>query len=200
MLRNRKQNITHKEEIMKKIILASLMAVLAAGAHGKSAPFQASLTPNVALQKRDTVIEGISIGVWNENPGTQWQLGFVNGATGNSAGLQWFLFLPTLLNYAEDYTGAQIGFINYASGDYTGLQWGLVNYANHLTGLQWGTVNVAQAVDGGFQWGVVNYAESARNLLQIGLVNIISDNEWFSHLPNELAQGFVLVNWTFGDN
>ena len=105
--------------------------------------------------------------------------------TGESSGVQGPIFY-TLYNYAEDFTG---------------LQWGLVNYVSEeLTGVQWGAVNVAKKVDGGFQWGVVNYTESAHNLFQLGLVNIISDNEWFSDFPSDLAQGFVFVNWTFGDS
>jgi len=168
---------------MKKAIIASIAVAAASGAF--AAGFQLSLIPDIAIQDRDTEIKGVSIGLWNENPGSQWQIGVVNGMTGESAGVQGPIFY-TLYNYAEDFTG---------------LQWGLVNYVSEeLTGVQWGAVNVAKKVDGGFQWGVVNYAESAHNLFQLGLVNIISDNEWFSDFPSDLAQGFVIVNWTFGDS
>ncbi len=186
---------------MKKLMIVLLGCAMVTGAFA-SAGFQASLTPDIAVQDRDTEINGVSIGVWNENPSPkfQWQLGFVNGATGDSVGVQWFIFLPTLYNYAENYTGAQIGWVNYASGELTGLQWGWIgNYAGDLTGAQLGAVNIAKAVDGGFQWGVVNYAETANNLFQLGLVNIIADNEWFTDFPSDLAKGMVLVNWTFGE-
>jgi hypothetical protein len=165
----------------------------------ESAGFQLSLIPDIAIQSRDTEINGVSLGVWNENPSPkfQWQFGFVNGATADSVGVQWFIFLPTIYNYAENYKGGQLAFVNYASGDFTGLQWGFVNYAASMTGVQLGAVNVAQQATG-FQWSVVNYAESAQNLFQLGLVNIIADNPWFSNFPGELAQGFIIANWSFG--
>lgn len=184
---------------MKKLMMAIVAAVATTGAYAETSAFQLSLTPDIALQDRSTEIKGVSLGVWNENPGSQWQLGFVNGATGDSAGVQWFVFLPTILNYAEDFTGAQLGLVNYTTGEFTGLQWGAVNYAHSLTGVQLGIANCATAVDGGFQWGLVNYADTAHNLFQLGLVNIINDNEWFSDFPNDLAKGFVIVNWSFGE-
>jgi hypothetical protein len=49
----------------------------------------------------------------------------------------------------------------------------------------------------GLQFGFVNYAETAKTGVQIGLVNLISDNRWFSGLPNELAPGMIFVNWRF---
>ncbi|WP_372808252.1 LA_2272 family surface repeat-containing protein [Pontiella sp.] len=186
---------------MKKLIMIAAGCAFAAGVYAETAAFQASLVPDIALQSRDTDIKGASIGVWNENPSSkfQWQLGFVNGSTGDSVGVQWFVFLPTFFNYAENYTGAQLGVVNYASGDFTGLQWGLANYSASLTGVQLGVVNVAKAVDSGFQWGLVNYAETTHNLFQLGLVNIMTDNNWFTDVPGDLAKGFVIVNWTFGD-
>jgi len=33
--------------------------------------------------------------------------------------------------------------------------------------------------------------------VQIGLVNLIPPNEWFTGLPNELAPGMIVVNWRF---
>lgn len=181
---------------MKKLMIVTLVLATASGV--MAAGFQLSLTPDIAIQDRDTEIKGVSIGVWNENPGSQWQIGVVNGATGDSVGLQGPI-IWTLFNYAENHTGMQWGLVNYTSGDFTGLQWGLVNYANAVTGVQWGGVNIAKSVDGGFQWGVINYAESAQNLFQLGLVNIIQDNAWFSDFPSDLAQGFIIVNWTFGE-
>jgi hypothetical protein len=184
---------------MKKWTVVAVVCALAGSVMAETAGFQLSLTPDIAIQSRDTEIKGVSIGVWNENPGSQWQAGFVNGATGDSAGLQWFIFLPTIYNYAENYKGAQLGFVNNVSGNFVGLQWGLVNYANALTGVQLGGVNIAKSVDGGFQWALVNYAETADNLFQLGLVNIIADNQWFSDFPGDLAQGMVFVNWSFGE-
>lgn len=168
---------------MKKLILVALGCAVASGAF--AAGFQASLTPNIAIHDRDTEITGASIGVWNENPSPEfnWQLGFVNGATGDSTGVQWFIFLPTIYNYAENYTGAQLGIVNYTSDDFVGAQLGMVNIAGKATGLQ---------------WGLVNYSASARNLFQLGLVNIIADNPWFKNFPGEFAQGMILVNWSFG--
>jgi hypothetical protein len=186
---------------MKKLMIAALVAATAVGSYAKDAGFQLSLTPDIALQDRDTNITGASLGVWNENPSTQfqWQLGFVNGSTGDSVGVKWFVFLPTIYNYAENYTGLSWGIVNYASGDFVGAQLGAVNMANSLTGVQWGIVNIATKVDGGFQWGLVNYAETTHNLFQLGLANIMVDNNWFTDFPNDLAKGFVFVNWSFGD-
>lgn len=186
---------------MKKLIIAVLVCAVAGGAMAESAGFQLSLTPDIAIKSRDTEINGVSIGVWNENPSPkfQWQFGFVNGATGDSVGVQWFIFLPTIYNYAENYTGAQMGWVNYTKGNFKGLQWGwLGNYAGSLTGAQLGLVNIAQGVPAGFQWGLVNYAATADNLFQLGLVNIIADNAWFKDFPADLAQGFIIVNWSFG--
>ncbi len=177
----------------KKLIIAVLSCAVVSGMAARGAGFQASLTPDIAIQDRDTEINGVSIGIWNENPGSQWQIGIVNGATGDSAGLQCIIY-----NYAESYTGAQVGIVNTSSEQFVGLQLGFINVANELTGAQLSAVNVAQSVDGGFQCGVVNYAETAHNLFQLGLVNIIADNAWFNDFPNDLAQGMVIVNWSFG--
>ncbi|MCK5675978.1 MAG: hypothetical protein KAH99_03075 [Verrucomicrobia bacterium] len=169
---------------MKKLMIIALGCAVASGVFA-AAGFQASLTPNIAIHDRDTEIQGVSIGLWNENPGPKFngQFGVVNGATGDSVGFQWMLFLPSIYNYAENYTGAQLGFVNYASGDFVGAQLGAVNIAGKITGLQ---------------WGVVNYAKTAHNGLQIGLVNIIADNAWFKDFPGDLAKGMVIVNWSFG--
>ncbi len=59
-------------------------------------------------------------------------------------------------------------------------------------------VNYAKNVTAGVQIGWVNYTETVGNWnFQVGLVNIIADNEWFSEFPNEFAQGMVIVNWSF---
>lgn len=160
-----------------------------------------SLTPEIAIQDRDEPINGVSIGVWNENPGPSfhWQFGFVNGATGDkNIGAQWFFFLATIYNYADNYTGLQNGWVNNTQGDFLGLQLAWIgNYAGNLTGAQLGAVNIMGGGTG-FQWGVVNYAATADNLFQLGLVNIIADNPWFSNFPGEFAPGFIIANWSFG--
>lgn len=181
---------------MKKLMVAVLGCAMASGAMAESAGFQLSLTPDIAIQDRNTEITGLSIGIWNENPSPKfnWQIGFANGTTGDSVGVQF----PAIYNYAESYTGLQLGIVNYSTEQFVGLQWGVVNVANELTGAQLGTVNVAQSVDSGFQMGVVNYAATADNLFQLGVINIIADNAWFSDFPDDLAQGMVIVNWSFG--
>ena len=181
---------------MKKLMIIALGCTVASGAFA-AAGFQASLTPDIAVQDRDTEINGVSIGVWNENPSPQfnWQLGFVNGATGDSKGVQWFIFLPTIYNYAENYTGAQLAIVNYASGDFAGVQWGAVNIAGTLKGFQWGAVNVCQVDLTGLQLGVVNYAKHSTSGVQIGLINLIPENQWFA--DGDLAKGMIFVNWGF---
>jgi hypothetical protein len=180
---------------MKKLIAVAMGCALASGAFA-SKGFQASLTPDIAVHDRETEINGVSIGVWNENPSPkfQWQLGFVNGATGDSVGVQWFIFLPTFYNYAENYKGAQLAFVNYTSGDFVGAQLGFVNIAGTMKGLQWGTVNYTKDLTG-LQLGLVNWAEKSTSGVQIGLANIIPQNEWFK--DGDLAKGMIIVNWGF---
>ncbi len=197
---------------MKKLMIVALVATLVSGAYAKSAGFQLSLVPDIAIQDRDMEINGVSLGVWNENPSPQfqWQFGFVNGSTGDSVGVKWFVFLPTFYNYAENYKGLSWGLVNYASGDFTGAQWGFVNITgNDFTGVQWGAVNYTGGAFKGFQWGAfnycqdltglqlgfVNYAQRSTSGIQIGFANIIPENQWFA--DGDLAQGMVFVNWGF---
>lgn len=182
---------------MKKEIIASIAVAAASGAF--AAGFQLSLVPEVAIQDRNEDINGVSIGLWNENPSPkfQWQLmGVVNGATGDSVGIQWsILFLPGIYNYAENYTGGQLGLVNYTSGDFVGVQWGGVNITmNKFKGFQWGTVNYCGDLTG-LQLGLVNWAKRSTSGVQIGLANIIPENEWFS--DGDLGKGFIFVNWGF---
>ena len=167
---------------MKKLLIAAFSCTLAAGAFAKTAGFQASLTPDIAVEDRDTRINGISLNIWGENPQSGFALGILNSATDDSYGLS-----LGIVNYAENYTGAQLGFFNYTRGKFIGLQAGwnflAVNYAGQLTGVQ---------------LGLVNYAETVHNGLQIGLVNIMPENEWFEDFPSDLAKGMVIVNWSFG--
>ena len=179
---------------MKKLMVAVIAGAIAAGAMG--AGFQLSLTPDIAIQSRDTEINGVSIGVWNENPSPkfQWQFGFVNGTTGDAQGVQWFIFLPTIYNYAENFTGLQWGWVNYTKGDFVGVQFGVVSVANNFKGFAWSGVNVCQDLTG-LQLGLVNYAKHSTSGVQIGFVNIIPENQWFS--DGDLAQGMIIVNWGF---
>jgi hypothetical protein len=182
---------------MKKAMVCLLIAITATGTvAADSAGFQLSLVPDVAIQDRDTEINGVSIGVWNENPSPNfnWQFGFVNGATGDSVGVQWFIFLPTFFNYAENYTGVQLSWVNYTSGSFVGFQGGAINIAGPFKGFQWGAVNVCQDLSG-LQLGIVNFAQRSTSGVQIGLANIIPGNKWFS--DGDLAQGMIFVNWGF---
>ena len=181
---------------MKKFIIAVAVCALVSGSFA-SKGFQASLVPDVAVHDRDTDINGVSIGVWNENPSEkfQWQLGFVNGSTGDSVGVKWFIFLPTLYNYMENYTGVSFGFVNYASGEFTGWQNGFVNIASEkMVGFQSGFVNYTGDLSG-LQLGFVNWAEHSTSGVQIGFANIIPQNKWFA--DGDLAQGMIFVNWGF---
>ncbi len=194
---------------MKKLMIVALVATAAFGAYAeKTAGFQLSLTPDIAIQDRDTRINGVSIGVWNENPQSAWSIGMVNGSTGDSKGFSWLPYL-TFLNYAENYKGVHWGWVNYTSGDFAGWQdglvnWtagsfvgfqsGLLNYAGEFKGFQWGIVNICQDLTG-LQLSLVNYAKHSTSGVQLGLVNIIPENEWFS--DGDLAQGMILLNWGF---
>lgn len=184
---------------MKKF-LAVLVGVIGAGSVMASEPVQLSLTPGFALYGRSEQIDGLALSIWGENPQSALAFGLVNGSTGESAGLS-----IGFLNYADDYTGVQWGLVNYAKGDVTGWQGGfclglvgsVVNYTGGtLTGFQCGVVNYANKLSG-LQVGIVNYAKTVKSGVQIGIVNIMPENEWFSKLPDELAPGMILVNWHF---
>ena len=178
---------------MKKILVFMGVALVATGVMAGSKPIQLSLTPDIAIFDRTEMIEGVTIGIWSENPQTALALGIVNGSTGQSAGLSWAF----ILNYADSYKGVQWALINYTEMDFPGWQGGLVNYTKgSMKGLQTGMVNYAGKLTG-LQLGLVNYAATAESGVQIGLVNIIPENRWFTGLPNELAPGMVFVNWRF---
>jgi hypothetical protein len=162
---------------MKRIIIAFALGIVAWGTQAQESKFfQASLTPDIALQDRDTEIRGISLNIWGENPQHGFTLGFVNGSTGKSGG-----FTMGLYNYSEDYNGVQFGMVNYSKGVYVGWQDGWVNISKEFHGLQ---------------TGIVNYTESLHGV-QLGLVNIVKENPWFTEFPSKLAKGFVFVNWSF---
>jgi len=184
---------------MKKL-LAVLVGVMGMSSVMASEPIQLSLTPDVSLFGRSERIEGLALSIWGENPQSALAIGFVNGSTGQSVGLS-----VGLLNYADSYTGLQWGLVNYTGQDFTGWQGGfclglvgsVVNYTGGtLTGFQCGVVNYAGDLNG-LQLGIVNYAEKAKAGVQVGIVNIMPRNEWFSKLPDELAPGMIIVNWCF---
>jgi hypothetical protein len=178
---------------MKRLPVMLVAVMVASGAMAESKLLQLSLTPDIAIFNRSETIEGLTLSIWGENPQSALALGIVNGSTGQSAGLS----LGLLLNYAENYKGVQWAPINYTKGDFLGWQSGFVNYTGGLMkGLQTGTVNYAGRLTG-LQLGVVNYAATAEAGVQIGLVNIIPQNQWFTALPDELAPGMVFVNWGF---
>ena len=178
---------------MKRLAATLGAALAAACAMAGNTPIQLSLTPDVALFDRHTTVEGLCLSIWGENPQTALALGIVNGSTGDSAGLSWAF----ILNYADSYKGLQWAPVNYTKEEFLGWQAGLVNYTEGtMKGLQTGVVNYAGRLTG-LQLGWVNYAATAKTGVQIGLVNLMPDNRWFTGLPDELAPGMVIVNWRF---
>ena len=154
--------------------------------------FQASLTPDMAVESKTTLIEGLSLNIWGENPQHGLTLGFVNGSTGESSGFTW-----GLINYSERYNGVSWGLVNMNLDGYNGWQSGWVNLCKKdFVGLQsaW-ILNYAENMTG-LQVGLVNYSEHL-NGVQIGLANIAENNEWFDAFPNQLAKGFPILNWSF---
>jgi len=176
------------------------LALVTTGVVAGGKPFQASLTPDIAIYDRNVPISGLTLSIWGENPQTGLAVGLVNGSTGQSAGLS-----VGFVNYAESYKGLQWGLVNYTKQDFSGWQGGpffglLVSAVNYtggtMTGFQCGVVNYAGKMTG-LQLGLVNYAASVDSGVQIGLVNLIPENRWFSGLPDELAPCMVFVNWRF---
>lgn len=178
---------------MKKLAVFMMTTMFASGVMAGNKAFQLSLIPDVAIFSPNQRINGLTIGIWSENPQSALALGIVNGSTGQSSGLS----LALLLNYSDNYRGVQWAPINYTKGDFLGWQSGIVNYTDGtMKGLQTGGVNYAGSLTG-LQLGLINFAETAQSGVQIGLINIIPSNRWFSGLPNELAPGMVFVNWRF---
>jgi len=184
---------------MKKLILITTLVISAAGLQAADAPFfQAALTPDIALYSKTTEISGISLDIWGENPQHSFNLGFVNGSTGDSGGFS----LAFFVNYADAYTGVEWSMVNVSRTSFVGWQGGfifwpsLVNVSKGtFTGFQEGVVNCAQEFHG-FQLALVNYTENLHGV-QIGLINIALNNPWFHEFPDKLATGFPFVNWSF---
>jgi hypothetical protein len=175
-------------------VLFLLTGFASQAAAGEGKAFQASLTPDIGLHARDVRIEGLSIGVWSENPQNAFTLGFVSGSTGESSGFSWSF----LMNYAESYSGVHWAPVNHAKANFVGWQSGLVNFTEQrFKGLQSAFVNYAATLQG-LQLGVVNYARTTDvGGVQVGLANVIGENKWFQDFPDSLAPGMVLVNWRF---
>jgi hypothetical protein len=177
---------------MKKLLIITALAASVASLRADEAGFQLALTPDIAIHPKTTTISGVSLDIWGENPQHSFNLGFVNGCTGDSTGFSWAFFY----NYADSYSGVEWSIVNHTSSHFLGWQAGLVNYdEDYFKGLEWGLVNIAKDAHG-LQLGFVNYTEKL-NGVQIGLVNIIESNPWFSDFPDKLATGFVIVNWSF---
>jgi hypothetical protein len=179
---------------MKKILLLTCLGiVMLAGQALASQPIQLSLTPDIAIHDRTTRIEGLSLNIWGENPQTSFALGIVNGFTGTSKGFA----LGLLLNYADSYKGFQLGSVNYTKGSMLGGQVGFVDYVEgSVKGIQFGGVNYAGHLNG-VQIGLVNYAASATTGFQLGILNLMPKNQWFTAFPDQIAPGMILVNWCF---
>jgi hypothetical protein len=185
---------------MKKLLALLAGLTIAGGVPAETRPFNASITPDIAVYDRSVMIEGVTLSIWGENQQRSLALGLVNGSILQSAGLS-----AGLLNYADNYKGLQWGVVNYTTGDFSGWQGGpffgllgsALNYTGGtMTGLQLGIVNYTGNLSG-LQLGLVNYADESDAGLQIGIVNIIPKNAWFTSMPYELAPAMVFVNWRF---
>ena len=179
---------------MKKVLVLACLGILMSASQAMaSKPIQLSLTPDIALYSKTTHIAGLSLNIWGENPQTSLALGFVNGFTGTSKGFS----LGLLLNYSSSYKGFQLGCVNYTSGSMLGGQVGIVDYVEgSVKGVQFGGVNYAGHLNG-VQIGIVNYAASATAGFQLGFLNLIPKNQWFTAFPDQVAPGMILVNWRF---
>jgi len=176
---------------MKKSYLITAIAVSAANLRAEDSGFQASLTPDVAIQARTTQIDGLAVSVWGENPQKALALGFVNGSTRESKG-----FSLGLGNYADSYSGVTWALVNITEQKFVGWQNGVINYSQGtFTGFQSGCINVAQEFHG-LQLGFVNCSENLRGV-QIGFADLALNNPLFAELPDKLAPGIVFLNWSF---
>ena len=90
---------------MKKLIIIAALVISVAGLKAEESTFQLSLTPDIAIHPKTTQIRGVSLDIWGENPQHSFNLGFVNGSTGDSSGFSWAF----IVNYDDSYTGVQWG-------------------------------------------------------------------------------------------
>lgn len=193
---------------MRKFAIASLITALGLSTGSLfGAVFQASLTPDTAIQPRTEYISGVSLNIWGENPQSGFALGIINGATGDSVGFSLALFhnyadiytgaQAALFNEVNTITGAQLGFVNYARVQVTGAQVGFLNLNDgNIEGAQVGFVNHTGKKVTGAQVGLVNHTHELEGV-QLGLINWVESSGWFNEFPNKLAKGFVFVNWAF---
>ena len=125
---------------MKKFLTISAVIVSAVVARaGDSSFFQASLTPDIAIHPRTTEIDGFAINIWGENPQHSFNLGIVNGSTGESSG-----FSVGGGNYADSYIGVEFGIVNYTKQNFRGWQAGIVNISHgEFHGWQDSDVNIS---------------------------------------------------------
>ena len=178
---------------MKNLLACVAILCLAGVVRAADVPFQASLTPDIAIYAMQQPVSGVTLSIWGQNPQHALALGLVNGSTDNSGGLS-----LGLANYASDYIGVQWGIVNVASHRFVGWQKGAVNYVvGECKGFQLGLINYAGQLNG-FQLGVLNVADDAKAGLQVGLVNAIETNkQWFGGMPDALAPAMILANWRF---
>lgn len=177
---------------MKKQWICFVAALIACSALADTKPFNMSVTPDMAIYRRTTTIEGVTLSVWGENPQSSLALGIANGSTGKSAGLDAAL----LLNYAEYYNGVKFAPLNYTRHDFIGWDSGFINWVDRsATGLSTGMMNFTHQLKG-VQFGFINYVDETHAGFQIGLINIIRSNQnWFSDLPTGFAPVMIFVNW-----
>lgn len=178
---------------MKQLLIITAFAAGMAVLKADESAFQLSLTPGAAIHPKTTQINGVSLGIWGQNPQHSLNLGFVNGSSGESSGVS----LAIIANYGETYSGVQWALFNHTTKSFKGWQDGLINCdGGYFKGLSTGLVNAAQDAHG-LQVGVINYAHKMHGM-QIGLANIIASNPWFSDQGmGTLSKGFPVVNWSF---
>jgi len=178
---------------MKKSYIVAILCASAAGAIAQdTTPIQLSLVPDVSLYPRSTMVRGLALNFWGENPQLGLNFGIINGSTGDSGGFTWAF----LANYSDSYKGVAWSLVNISREQFTGWQDGIVNISmGTYVGLQSGWVNYAEDFRG-VQLGGLNYAEHL-NGVQIGFINIAPNNPWFTELPDKFATGFPIVNWSF---
>ena len=95
-------------------------------------------------------------------------------------------------------TAIALGIVNGTSGDSKGVSIGFANYGQTYTGIQLGFANADDDLKG-IQIGVICSTKKTSSGIQIGLLNFIKENKWFSNFPNELAPFMILVNWRILD-
>jgi len=75
---------------MKKIVVAFAGLLITSGAIAEPKPFNASITPDIAVHDRTDTIRGVTLSIWGENEQTSLAIGLVNIIPEN----EWFSDLP----------------------------------------------------------------------------------------------------------